>query len=310
VTPGWREALRAAVRGETIFDAPMAQRTSLRVGGPADLLFRPADAEDLAAALRVLRDRVVPWTAIGGGANTLVGDRGIRGCVFRIGPEFAPEEIDEAEGAGGEVRVTLSAGASTSRIIGVMRERGLWGAEFLSGIPGSAGGAATMNAGTKMGEMKDVVDAVEIATPEGARWLAAAELRYGYRSSHLPADAVITRVRLRLRKGTPAELAAAAERMEKDRDYRKRTQPLTQSNCGSVFRNPPGDFAGRLIEQAGLKGHRIGAASWSEVHANFIVNLGGAKAADVHALIELARERVKGKFGIELEPEVRRVGEF
>jgi UDP-N-acetylmuramate dehydrogenase len=304
---GWREELRASVRGEVIFDAPMAQRTSLRVGGPCDALFRPADAEDLAGALRLLRGAGVPWLAIGGGANTLVGDRGIRGCVVRIGPEFAPEQVEPVEGG---ALVTLPAGASNQRVVGVMREEGLWGAEFLSGIPGSAGGAATMNAGTKMGEMKDVMDAVEVATPEGARWIPAAELRYAYRTSHLPEGAVITRVRIRLKRGTPSELASAAERMEKDRDYRKRTQPLTLPNCGSVFRNPEGDFAGRLIEVCGLKGRRIGGASWSEVHANFIVNLGGATARDVRALIELAQAQVKGKFNVQLEPEVRFVGEF
>ena len=296
----WRAEVAALVRGECLRDAPLASRTAIRVGGPADLMVRPADAADLSALLGACRRLEVPVTVLGGGANLLVSDRGVRGVVVRLPPDFGEEA-----GEGG--RLVLSAGAPTSRLVQRAQERGLVGCEFIAGIPGTLGGAVAMNAGTKIGEMKDVVSRVEVATPEGAHWVEAADLGFAYRTCRLPPGAVVTRVEFRLRPGDVARSRAA---MEADKEYRRRTQPLTQPSWGSTFRNPPGDHAGRLLEAAGLKGHRIGGAMWSDVHANFVTNLGGATAADCLALIRLARRRVRERFGVELELEVRLAGEF
>ena len=296
----WRDQVEPLLRGECHRDAPLAPRTAIRVGGPADLLVRPADAGDLSALLAACRRLSVPVTVLGGGANLLVSDRGVRGAVVRLPPDFGEEE-----GEGG--RLVLSAGAPTSRLTQRAQERGLVGCEFIAGIPGTLGGAVAMNAGTRIGEMKDVVSRVEVATPEGARWIEARDLGFAYRTCRLPPGAVVTRVEFRLR---PGDVVASRAAMEADKDYRRRTQPLTQPSWGSTFRNPPGDHAGRLLEAAGLKGHRIGGAAWSDVHANFVVNLGGATAADCLALIRLARRTVREKFAVELALEVRLAGEF
>ncbi len=292
--------IAAAVRGECTPDAPMAPRTSIRVGGPADLLVRPADPPDLAALLWNCAARRVPVMVLGGGANLLVADAGIRGVVVRLPVDFG-EESEEGE------RLVLSAGAPVSRLVQRALAAGLTGCEFASGIPGTLGGAAAMNAGTRIGEMKDVVERVEVATPEGLLWIPAAGLSYAYRSCRLPPGAVVTRVGFRLRRG---DVTASRAVMDADREHRRRTQPLNWPTWGSTFRNPPGDHAGRLVEAVGLKGHREGNAMWSDLHANFVVNLGGATARDCLALIRVARERVRERFGVELELEVRLAGAF
>jgi UDP-N-acetylmuramate dehydrogenase len=270
------------------------------VGGPADLLFRPADAADLAEMLSFCAGRGIPVTVLGGGANVLVADRGVRGAVVKLPVDFGEESA-------GDGRLVLSAGAPTSRLVSRARELGLTGCEFAAGIPGTLGGAVAMNAGTRIGEMKDVVERVEVATPAGARWIPAGELGFAYRTCRLPPGAVVTRVEVRLR---PGDLAASLAAMEADVERRRRTQPLHQPTWGSTFRNPPGDHAGRLVEACGLKGHRVGGAMWSDVHANFVVNLGGATARDCLALIRLARQKVRERFGIALELEVRLLGDF
>jgi UDP-N-acetylmuramate dehydrogenase len=278
----------------------MAPRTSIRVGGPADLLVRPEDPADLVALLAACSARGVPVFCLGGGANLLVADAGIRGAVIRLPVDFGEESGD------GE-RLVLSAGAPLSRLVQRAISLGLTGCSFAAGIPGTLGGAAAMNAGTRIGEMKDVVEQVEVATAEGLRWIPAAELGFAYRTCRLPPGAVVTRVGFRLARG---DVAAARAAMDADREHRRRTQPLTWPTWGSTFRNPPGDHAGRLIEAAGLKGHRVGNAQWSDLHANFVVNLGGATARDCLALVRLARERVRELSGVELELEVRLVGAF
>ena len=296
----WRDAVAAAVRGEAVRDAPLAPRTSIRVGGPADLLVRPADREDLATLLHACALRGVPVHPLGGGANLLVADRGVRGVVMRLPADLGPESAD------GE-RLVLSAGAPTGRLVQRAHELGLVGCEFIAGIPGTLGGAVAMNAGTRIGEMKDVVERVEVASPGGLSWIDAAALGFAYRTCRLPAGAVVSRVSFRLRHG---DVAASRAAMDADKDARRRSQPLTQPTWGSTFRNPPGDFAGRLIEAVGLKGFRVGGAMWSEVHANFVVNISGATARDCLTLIHLARELVRERFGVELELEVRLLGEF
>lgn len=283
---------------------PLAPLTSVRVGGPAEALVRPRNPDALVAVLRLAREEGAPVSIIGGGANTLVGDGGVKGVTLRLPGDLFPEvaEVTEEEG-----RLTLGAGAAIVRLINLMRGNGLVGAEFLAGIPGTLGGAVSMNAGTKNGECFRVVEAVEVATVDGVGWLTKAQIPHAYRHSELPPGGVVTRVRFRLPKG---DLVASKAAMDKDLGYRKSTQPLSQPNFGSVFTNPPGDFAGRLIELVKLKGHTIGRAQVSTLHANWIVNLGGAAARDVLGLITLMQERVKAETGVELKPEVKRVGEF
>jgi UDP-N-acetylmuramate dehydrogenase len=283
---------------------PLAPLTSVRVGGTAEALVRPRTPEALVALLRLAREEGAPVSILGGGANTLVGDGGVKGITLRLPGDLFPE-VAEVSADGG--LLTLGAGAAIVRLINVMRANGLVGAEFLAGIPGTLGGAVSMNAGTKNGECFRVVEAVEVATADGVGWLTKAQIPHAYRHSELPPGGVVTRVRFRLPKG---DLAASKQAMDKDLGYRKSTQPLSQPNFGSVFTNPPGDFAGRLIELVKLKGHTIGRAQVSTLHANWIVNLGGATARDVLGLITLMQERVKAETGVELKPEVKRVGEF
>jgi UDP-N-acetylmuramate dehydrogenase len=295
----WRTEIARRVRGEIQRDAPLAPRTTIRVGGPADLLVRPADPDALAELLRAVRELGVPLTILGGGANTLVADRGVRGVVLRLPADLVPEDPARP--------LLLGAGQPTSRLWIRAHALGKVGMEFVAGIPGTLGGAVAMNAGTRIGDMSRVVARAELATADGAGFVEARALGFAYRTCRLPPGAVVTRVELELPDGDVRE----SERvMQADREHRRRTQPLDKPTFGSTFVNPPGDFAGRLIEEVGLKGHRVGNATWSNVHANFVSNLGGATASDVLALVNLARSRVKERFGIALETEVRLVGEF
>jgi UDP-N-acetylmuramate dehydrogenase len=301
----FRDELTRHVRGELAWDVPLASRTSLRVGGKADVLFRPVDAEDLRLVLALCRDHGVPVSFLGGGANTLLSDEGVEGVVVRL-PAFAEEEAWDEEGA----TFTLGAGAPIARIPQLMKRHGLVGGEFLAGIPGTIGGATAMNAGTHEGEFVRVVSAVELVSAEGVRWLDRDELRWSYRHCHLPAGSMVSRVRVRLHRADEAGLARSRAAMEADLGYRKRTQPLHLPASGSVFTNPEGDYAGRLIEAAGLKGTARGKARISEMHANWIVNEGGATARDVRSLVELARDEVRAKFGVSLFPELKLLGRW
>ena len=292
------------VAGEVKSRHPLAPWTSVRVGGEADVWVRPKDGDSVVQLLLIAREEGVPLTVLGGGANTLVGDGGVPGIVVKLPADLLPEEkqIDEEGG-----RLTLCAGAAIARLITVMKANALVGAEFLAGIPGTLGGAVTMNAGTKHGECMTRVEAVELATPDGLGWIDARTLRYRYRHTDLPRGGVVTRARFRLERGDVLE---SQKKMDSDLGYRKATQPLSQPNFGSVFKNPRPHFAGALIEAVGLKGHVIGGAQISTVHANWIVNLGGASARDVTSLMALAQARVRERFGSELEPEVKRIGVF
>ncbi|MFZ5445437.1 MAG: UDP-N-acetylmuramate dehydrogenase [Myxococcota bacterium] len=277
---------------------PLAPWTSVRVGGAAEAYVKPASASSLEQVLRFAAKEGVPLTILGGGANTLVGDLGVPGITLKLASDYFPEEL-----AGH--RVTLNAGSAIARIVTLMKQQKLVGAEFLAGIPGTLGGATAMNAGTKNGECMTIVEAVELATPDGLGWVTG--LTFRYRHTELPAGSVVTRVRFVLREG---DLDESAKKMEADLSYRRRTQPLSQPNFGSVFTNPPGHFAGALIERVGLKGHRLGNAQISTLHANWIVNLGGATAADVTGLMTEAQRRVLAETGVTLTPEVKRIGRF
>ncbi len=299
--------LRRVARGEVLEQVPLAPRTSVRVGGAAKLVVRPRDPAALVDVLGALWSASIPWFSLGGGANTIVGDGGVNGAVIRLAQDFASEEVEEA---GDHVVLTLGAGAPIARFLSLAREQRCAGVAWAAGIPGTVGGLVAMNAGTPAGCMADHLLAAEVATVAGLRWIEAADLRLAYRHCELPRGAVLTRARCKVRRGSEAEILEQQRAAKADVERRRATQPLSQPNSGSVFVNPPGDFAGRLIEKAGLKGKTAGGARISERHANFIVNLGSAKAADVVELIAAARRAVLEMTGIELKPEVRLVGDF
>lgn len=295
-----RSALQDLHPGELRFDEPLAPWCSIRAGGTAEVMVRPSSPRQLVEVLAFAADANVPICTLGGGANTLVGDGGIPGITIKLPTDLTPEHISGP-------LITLSGGAPITRLVTLMKQHKLVGAEFLAGIPGTIGGATTMNAGTKHGECMTLVESIELATPAGIGWVDAGQIPYRYRHTSIPPGALITRVRFKLREG---DLTESAAKMEADLGYRKRTQPLSQPNFGSVFANPPNDFAGRLIETVNLKGHTIGRAQFSTLHANWIVNLGGAYAADVVELMELATTRVHAAHGVTLTPEVKRIGVF
>ncbi|MDH5567837.1 MAG: UDP-N-acetylmuramate dehydrogenase, partial [Myxococcales bacterium] len=293
-----RDALREQFADAVRFDVGLARLTSLRVGGPADAVVTPADRAQLAALLRLCRAQRVAHHLIGAGFNTLALDAGVPGIVIQLGRLRRLEERPA-----GTLRAEV--GVSHSQITRFCTERGLAGLEFAAGIPGTVGGWLAMNAGIPDREMKDVVQELEVMSPSGRhiRHLDRAALHFVYRGLRgLAPGSVLLSALFRVSLAEPARVRAEVERVLA---RRAETQPLDVPSCGSVFKNPPGDFAGRLIEAAGLKGHRHGGAQISPVHANFIANTGGATASDVLALIGEARRRVREQTGARLVPEVR-----
>ncbi len=286
--------------GELLRHEPMARHTTWRCGGPADLFYRPADIESLACFVQE-RAPEMPIHWVGLGSNLLVRDGGLRGAVVALAGRLDTIELD-AQG-----RMYAEAGASCALVARAAVRAGWVGAEFFSGIPGTMGGALAMNAGAFGGETWSLVEAVQTLDRAGQlRWRTSDEFRTGYRHVEGPADEWFVACRLKLEAGD-AETAAARVRDLLER--RGATQPTRLPNAGSVFRNPPGDFAARLIESCGLKGVRVGGACVSEKHANFIVNDQGARAADIEALIERVAREVEQQTGVRLEPEVRIIGE-
>ena len=283
-------------------DEPMRLHTSFRVGGPADVLFAPADEEELSSALELARRGGCPCTVIGNGSNLLVKDGGIRGLVIRLGENFAETRFEENE-------VFVCPGQSLARLAQMAMEKSLAGLEFASGIPGSVGGAMAMNAGAYQGEMKQVAVGARLMDPKSGevRSCTAEELALGYRDSRmLHTGEIVTLAHLRLQPGDKKEILA---RMEDLNARRREKQPLNYPSAGSTFKRPEGHFAGALIEQAGLKGTRVGGAQVSEKHAGFISNAGGAAAKDILDLIGLVQDRVFDASGVMLQTEVRVLGE-
>ena len=296
-----RAALRNAVRGELRFDEPMARRTTLRIGGPADAWLEPADAADVQRAVTVCAERHIGVTPVGGGSNLLVRDGGIRGLVLATRGLRGLTRV-------GELGIRVEAGVSTGKLLQVATEASLGGVEFLGGVPGSVGGGLIMNAGTYLGEFKDVTtEVVSVRLRDGAKVVREnAACGFAYRHSALPADEIVVEARLTLRPRPRAEIEAEVRAL---RDRRHEREPKGLPNAGAIFKNPPGQFAGKLLEEAGLKGRRVGGAQISEKHANWIVNVGEARAADVLALVEIARAAVRERFGVTLEMEVKVIGE-
>lgn len=291
-------------------DEPMARHTTLRLGGPADLWARPADARALQLLLARCRALAVPVTFVGGGSNLLVRDGGIRGVVVNLG---RMNRVDRPDALADPCRVEVEAGATTGRLLLHATDWQLGGLEFLGGVPGSVGGGLIMNAGTYLGEFTRVVTEVRSLRLDGAavaRDHAACGFRY--RGSDLPPDEIVVGATLRLWPRPRAEIEADVAGL---RERRRQREPTGVANNGSTFKNPPGDFAGRLIEAAGLKGTRIGAAVVSPVHANWLVverpgpDVPEPRASDLLALIDLVRARVREVHGVALELEVKITGE-
>jgi UDP-N-acetylmuramate dehydrogenase len=282
-------------------NARLADYTTWRIGGPADLLIVPECREQLAAAVRILRENNIPWIQLGRGSNMLVSDKGIRGAVFKLGKAFEEIRFD------GETAIAGGA-ASFVKLCILAGKEGLTGLEFAGGIPGSVGGAVYMNAGAHGSDVSRVLQSAEVVleTGEMAQW-DVSELRFGYRHSRLQEErGIVTEAIFRLQYGDRKEIAAA---LATYKDRRRKTQPLNMACAGSVFRNPEGTYAAKLIEESGLKGLSHGGAQVSTLHANFIVNTGNATAQDVLALMERIQETVYRKYGIKLVPEVLLVGE-
>ncbi len=285
------------IPGQLRRDEPLAAHTTLRIGGPAAWFAQPADEPALVAAVAWARTTGLPFWCIGNGSNLLVPDEGVSGCVITTGSACRWVRWEE-DG------VEAGAGYPVQRLLNEAGRHGLSGLEGLSGVPGTVGGALVMNAGTAAGETSAVVVSARVLLPSGAvvEW-GPADLAFGYRSSRLQEPGhVVLSARLRLKAGDPAairrDLAARARR-------RRDTQPLELPSAGSIWTNPPGDHAGRLVEAAGCKGLRVADAMVSPKHANFIVNAGAARAADVLELMRIVRARVRERFTIVLEPEIR-----
>ena len=279
----------------------MSKHTTFRIGGKADL-FVSADEKSLPQLLKEAADEKIPITIIGNGSNLLVGDGGIRGLVIEIGKGMDKIEISDNI-------MTVGAGTLLSKAANTAAEHGLSGMEFAAGIPGSVGGAVVMNAGAYGGEMKDIIMDVDVITREGEyRRLTLEELELSYRHSCIiENEYIVVRARLMLQEKDEAQIRLV---MEDLKNRRIEKQPLNFPSAGSTFKRPEGYFAGKLIMDAGLRGYSVGGAQVSEKHCGFVVNKGGATASDVVKLMNDVRDKVMEEFGVELEPEVKMIGEF
>ncbi len=295
-------------KGEIMRHESLSKHTSFGIGGPADILAYPMDRNDLIVLMSGIKKQGVNYVVIGGGTNLLVRDGGFRGvviCLQRLGTIRIEREY---RSIGGTFSVVYTeAGALLPRLLSFATEQGLTGLEFAAGIPGTVGGAICMNAGTAAGEMGDVVDSVTLISPNGALVTRSREeIGFGYRTSNIPAGHIVFDAKIILRHGDREKIKA---RVMEIQDTRKLRQPWGFPSAGSVFKNPQEESAGKLIEAAKLKGKKVGDAQVSDKHANFIVNLGKAKAKDVVALMEIVKQTVLEVHGVRLEPEIKIIGE-
>ena len=297
------EALREAAGAQCILEQEsMKKHTTFRIGGPADIFAVPDTIEKAAKIIGICREQKVPFYVIGNGSNLLVSDQGYRGVVVQVYKNLSAIEIK------GDI-ITAQAGAMLSVIAKKAMAASLTGFEFASGIPGTVGGAAVMNAGAYGGEMKQVLTEVTVLTREGElRRIPSEELKLGYRYSVIPEKGwIVLEAKLKLHRGDYDMIKA---RMDELKEKRVEKQPLELPSAGSTFKRPEGYFAGKLIMDAGLRGFSVGGAQVSEKHCGFVVNTGEATAKDVRDLIREVSRQVKTKFGVELEPEVKMLGEF
>ena len=298
-----------------IEDADMSKYTSFRAGGKAMALVEVENKEQLKTVLRFADEENIPHLLLGNGSNTLFKDSGYEGLVIRLGDCFGYTGIESEDHRNAALdkpgeKVIVSCGASMllSTVAMFMREEGISGMEFASGIPGSIGGAIFMNAGAYGGEMKDIVASVHAVSPDGReeRDFTNEEMDFGYRHSALQENGwIVTDVTFNLAAGNKAEIAAVMKDLNARRNAK---QPVNYPSAGSTFKRPEGYFAGKLIEDAGLKGLTVGGAQVSTLHSGFVINKGGATATDILQLIALVQNTVYDKFGVMLEPEVRIIG--
>lgn len=286
------------VRGRLSENASLSKVTWFGVGGAAEVLFKPADVDDLAAFLKA-KPKDIPVTVIGVGSNLLVRDGGVPGVVIRLGREFVHVEVNHAD-------VICGAGALDGNVARVAQEAGVTGLEFLSGVPGTIGGALRMNAGAYGAEMKNVVTGAVALDGDGNRHeLSAEDLGFSYRKSAVPSDWIFVEAHLRGHAGEATDIQG---RMDDIKNAREDSQPLRTKTGGSTFKNPDGLKAWQLVDDAGCRGLRVGGAQVSEKHCNFLINDGTASAADLENLGEEVRRRVKEKSGVELVWEIKRIG--
>jgi UDP-N-acetylmuramate dehydrogenase len=287
------------LRGALEANAPMAPLSWFRTGGPAQALFTPADADDLAYFLGRLPSEI-PVLVVGLGSNLLVRDGGVPGVVIRLGKAFAEVTVEQQH------RIRAGAGAPDVKVASTAAKAGIAGLTFFRGIPGSIGGALRMNGGAYGGETKDVlVEAVGVSRSGETLRLTNADMGFTYRHSAVPEDVIFTHAAFEGREGDPAAIQAE---MNAITEARSSTQPVNTRTGGSTFKNPPGHKAWQVIDAAGCRGLRVGAAQVSELHCNFLINHGGASAADIEGLGEEVRRRVREHSGVELEWEIKRVG--
>lgn len=279
---------------------PMGRHTTFQVGGPADIFVEPANREELRFAVQEARRDQVPFFVTGNGSNLLVSDDGYRGMILHIGKRMSGIAVKDTV-------IEAEAGSSLARIAKEALEQGLAGMEFAAGIPGSLGGAVVMNAGAYGGEMKDILTDVDVLTEDGEfLTVTAGDMDLSYRHSCVPEKHyIVLRAKMRLSMG---EKDAIKERMNELALARRQKQPLEYPSAGSTFKRPEGYFAGKLVQDAGLKGYTVGGAQVSEKHSGFVVNRGGAEAAEIRFLIWQVQRKVKEQFGVTLEPEVRFIG--
>ena len=289
-------------KDRVLVEEPMKKHTTFRLGGAADYFLSPEKAEQVAELIHICREENISYFILGNGSNLLVSDRGYRGTVIQI---FKNMNDIRVEGT----KLYVQAGALLSAIARKALDAGLTGMEFASGIPGTVGGAAVMNAGAYGGEMKDIIKLVTVLTKEGEmKGLDASELQFGYRTSVIKENGyVVLEAVIQL---CPGDKETIQKRMEELKEQRVTTQPLEYASAGSTFKRPEGYFAGKLIQDAGLRGYQVGGAQVSEKHCGFVINTGDAVAEDVWNLIHDVQEKVYDKFQVKLEPEVKFLGDF
>ena len=293
------ERLQHIIKGKVLIEEPLSDHAYFRIGGPAATMAFPAGLEDLKTLLKVAHDEAVPVLILGGGSNLLVLDGGVEGLVINLSRSVLDLSAD------GE-RIRCGAGVRTSRLLALSAKAGLTGFEGLTGVPGTVGGAIRGNAGTPLGTITDHLDWVRLLDSSGEeQFLSRQELGIAYRRAVLPLGAVVVEAAFTLQRGVSDEIRRTISRLLVRRNL---TQPVEVRSAGCIFKNPSGDFAGRLVEQVGLKGLGRGGAQISDRHGNFIVNLGGATAADVLWLVERAMAEVKAEAGVALELEIQVVG--
>ena len=296
----YKKEAKDLIKGRVLFDAPMRQFTSIKVGGPADTLFFPKDADELRKLVRYAWRRSIPYFILGKGTNLVIRDKGVRGWVISLSQGLKKIQMDEEE-------IEAEAGLSLQRLVKFSIQKGVTGLEPFFGIPGTVGGGLAMNAGAWGVELKDVVKSASLMKEDGevVEW-PRRKLRFSYRKLNIPASWVILKGRFQVNKGKKEEIL---EKVKSYSEMRKRTQPLGYPSAGSIFKNPKEGPAGKWIEEVGLKGFRMGQAMVSDRHANFIINLGKATAEEVINLMDLVERKTYEEKGIFLEREVRVVGE-